>query len=493
MRGALRVVLTRPSLRSFRLLFATRLTGQLADGAFQVALASYVIFSPEKQATAGQVAQAFAVLLLPFCVVGPFAGVFLDRWQRRQVLVWANILRGLLVVVVALLVGLHVPNWLFYIGALAVLSANRFILAGLSASLPHTVPARHLVTANAVLPTAGTIAATCGGAVGLVVHAVLGSGDSGTIGELVAVAALYVLAGTFALGIGRTALGPLDAPDEETWQAVRSVARGVAEGAQHIMSRPVAGRALLAVMASRFCYAVVTIATLLLYRNLFNDPSHPEKGLAGFAVAVGVSGVGFGLGAVVTPLITRRLRLETWIALCLFGAAVTELFFGLPFRPLPLLIGALLLGVASQSQKICTDTIAQRSVDDEYRGRVFVFYDIVYNGAFVLAAAFAAATLPTTGKSYLVIGTVAACYGLVGLWYTLRSVRGGGTETALRGPDAPGFAASQGADGRGTVRRRPDRQNVDQQSADRPNADRQSPNRQSPDAQVAESTTPAVR
>lgn len=431
LRSGLHKVLAAPSLHDFRLLFATRLIGQLSDGAFQVALTSYVIFSPEKQATAGQVAQAFAVLLLPFTLVGPFAGVFLDRWPRRQVLVYANLLRAALVVVVAVLIAANVPNALLYVGALAVLSCNRFILAGLSAGLPHTVPASQLVTANSALPTAGTLAATLGGAVGLIVHAVLGSGNSGTIGELFVVTGLYALAGLIPLRIGRRALGPADVPEEGALEAMRTVARGVAEGARHLMSRPVASRALLAVTAARFCYAMVTIMTLLLYRNLFNDPSKPEKGLAGFALAVGISGVGFGLSAVITPLVTRRISLEAWITVCLLGAAATELFFGLPFAPIPLLVGALFLGIVSQGQKICTDTLTQRSVDDEYRGRVFVFYDIVYNGAFVLAAAFAAATLPTTGKSYLVLFIVAACYALVGVWYGWKSVlRGRGSRVS---------------------------------------------------------------
>lgn len=444
-KGGLRSVLTGAHLHNFRLLFAVRVIGQLSDGAFQVALASYVIFSPEKQATAGQVAQAFAVLLLPFTLVGPFAGVFLDRWPRRQVLVLANLLRAALVIVVAVLVGLHVPNALFYVGALAVLSANRFILAGLSASLPHTVPARQLVTANAALPTAGTIAATCGGAIGLIAHALAGTGTGATIGELIAVSVLYAAAGLVALGIGRSVLGPMEAPQDDAWSAVRTVARGVAEGARHVAARPAAGRALLAVTVARFCYAVVTITTLLLYRNLFNDPNQPNKGLAGFALAVGASGIGFGLAAVITPLVVRRIRLELWIAFCLFGSAVTELLFGLPFKPLPLLAGALLLGVASQGQKICTDTIVQSSVDDEYRGRAFVFYDIVFNGAFVLAAAFAAALLPQTGKSYAVLIVVAACYAVTGLWYTGRSLRGrrggggedGGVSAPPRRSDAP--------------------------------------------------------
>lgn len=433
---ALRTVLTGPQLRSFRLLFATRIVGQLSDGAFQVALASYVIFSPEKQATAGQVAQAFAVLLLPFTVVGPFAGVFLDRWPRRQVLVFANLLRAALVIVVALLVGLHVPNALFYVGALGVLSANRFILAGLSASLPHTVAASQLVAANSALPTAGTLAATAGGAVSLIVHAVLGTGDSATIGELICVAALYAAAAMFALGIERSRLGPLELPGESTWSAVRSVARGVLEGARHLAVRPVAGRALSAVTVSRFCYGVVTIMTLLLYRNQFNDPSQPDKGLAGFALAVGLSGAGFGLSALVTPLVTRRIPLEAWITVCLLGAAVSELCFGLPFRPVPLLIGAFLLGVASQGQKISTDTLVQRSVDDEFRGRVFVFYDMVFNGAFVLAAAFAAAALPTNGESYVVVTIIACCYAAAGLWYGFRSLRGP-VSAPPAGSDAP--------------------------------------------------------
>lgn len=420
-RRMLRSVLTGPHLHSFRLLLATRLTGQFADGAFQVALASYVIFSPEKQATAGEVAQAFAALLLPFTVVGPFAGVFLDRWDRRLVIVWANLVRAVLVVGVIICLGFGLGNGPFYVGALAVLSANRFILAGLSASLPHTVPADQLVTANALAPTAGTLVATTGGVVGLVMNALVGTGQKSTIGVLACVAGLYCVASLVALAIPSGLLGPADAPGDRLWAAVQSVARGVAQAARHVAHRPGAGRALVAISVSRFCYAVVTIMTLLLFRNYFNSPADTNKGLAGFAVAVGLSGAGFGVSAVITPIVVRRMRLETWMALCLIGAAATEVVFGAPFEQLPLLVGAFVLGVVSQGQKICTDTLVQRHVDDEFRGRVFVFYDIVYNGSFVLAAAFAAASLPMSGVSYPVLAVVAVCYAGVGAWYWIRS------------------------------------------------------------------------
>ena len=85
----------------FRRLFAVRIASQLTDGVFQVALASYVVFSPERAPGPGAIAAALAVVLLPFSVLGPFVGVLLDRWSRRQVLAWSNFVRVGLVAVLA--------------------------------------------------------------------------------------------------------------------------------------------------------------------------------------------------------------------------------------------------------------------------------------------------------------------------------------------------------------------------------------------------------
>ena len=81
---------------NFRRLLAVRLLSQGADGVYQVALATYVVFSPEKQTSAAAIASAMAVLLLPYSLVGPFAGVLLDRWRRRQVFLYGNLLRAVL-------------------------------------------------------------------------------------------------------------------------------------------------------------------------------------------------------------------------------------------------------------------------------------------------------------------------------------------------------------------------------------------------------------
>ena len=409
----------RELLRSglFRRLFGTRLVGQFGDGVFQVALAAFVVFSPEKEATAGDVAEAFALLLLPFTVIGPFAGVFLDRWRRRQVLLYANLLRAAIVLIVITQVLADHSGWLFYTSALAALSCNRFILAGLSAALPQAVDNERLVVANAVSPTAGTLAATLGGSVGVVVRAIVGSGDHANALILAVAALLYTASALVARTMPQDSLGPDERPETSTWSEVKIVARGLWEGLRHLGERKAAAAALVAITANRFCYGLTTIMVLLLFRNTFNDPHDTNAGLRGFGVAVAVSGVGFFLAAIATPVVLRRVGLSTWITVCMAGSGIALAASATWFRVPPLLAGALVAGFFAQGQKICTDTTVQRDVEDAYRGRVFSLYDMLFNGAFVAAATVAAATIPASGKSLTLIYATVAVYIAVGLSY----------------------------------------------------------------------------
>ena len=59
---------------------AIRLISQTADGLLQAALVASLVFSPEKQHTAAGFAAASTILFLPFSLIGPFTGVFIDRW-----------------------------------------------------------------------------------------------------------------------------------------------------------------------------------------------------------------------------------------------------------------------------------------------------------------------------------------------------------------------------------------------------------------------------
>src|SRR3954453_5549391 len=90
--------------RDFRRLFGTRLVSQFSDGIFQFAVGGYAFFNPEKQTTAAEIAAGLAVLLLPYSILGPFVGVFIDRCSRRQILVIAPFVRGTLLLTAAALI-----------------------------------------------------------------------------------------------------------------------------------------------------------------------------------------------------------------------------------------------------------------------------------------------------------------------------------------------------------------------------------------------------
>lgn len=412
----LRVVLRR---RDFRRLFATRLVSQAGDGAFQAGLASLFFFSPERATTAGAVAAAFAVALLPYTLVGPFAGVLLDRWRRRQVLLVVNLVRTLAVLGVAAIVVVGDVGPVLYVAVLGCLSLNRFFLTGLGAGLPHVVPPRELVTANAVSPTSGTVAALLGGALGYGVRVTAGPGDRTDALILLLAAGAYLTSAGLALRMHRDLLGP-DAPRAA---AVRDVARGIVAGAAHLASRRPAVHALAVIAVHRAGLGVTTLATILLCRNRFTEPGDTDGALALLGTVVGLTGAGYALAAITTPAAVRRFGVPTWVAVsCLLAAAAQASFALVPTVPV-LLVSGVLLGVAVQGTKICVDAILQSTVDDAFLGRVFSVHDMIFNGVFVVAAGTAVLLLPADGLSQPVLGAVAVAYALAALGHRRATAR----------------------------------------------------------------------
>jgi MFS family permease len=412
--GDLRALLRFPG---FRRLLAVRLLSQLADGVFQVALATHVVFSPQNQTSPGAIASAMAVLLLPYSLLGPFAGVLLDRWRRRQVLFFGNLLRAVMAAATAALLLTEAPQWLFYLSALSVTAVNRFILAGLSAALPRVVDEERLVIGNSLSPTAGTVAATAGGGVAFAVRLVVPAGAGADAVVVLVGSGVYLLAGAAALRMGRDVLGPDPGRvPPRIGAAVAGTARGLIAGLRHLSERRRAARALAAMTLMRFCYGALTVMVLMLARYTWGDGAGPgEQGLRWLGIAVLVSGLGFLAAAVVTPMVVGRLTEMSWMAVCAGAAVVLEPTLGLTFAAGPMLVAAFVLGLVTQGAKIATDTVVQSSVDDAYRGRVFSLYDMLFNVAFVGAAGVAALMLPQDGRSPELVVTVALIYAAVTL------------------------------------------------------------------------------
>jgi MFS family permease len=409
--GDLRAVLAE---RNFRRLFATRLISQAGDGMFTAGLGAYVFFNAASFPNPGAAAAAFTVLYLPYSLIGPFAGVFIDRWSRRQILVWSALLRASFVVLTASLVAAGRLGPPLYVGVLAVLGVNRFFLSSLSAALPHVVAEDTLVMANAIAPTVGTIVSFGGGLAGLGVHFLTGGGQGGSAVTLLVAGGCYLIAGAIGATMRRDLLGPPPLAEGERRRGLLAelgvVVRGLAVGAQHVWQRRPVAAALGATGGQRAMYGILLLTSILLYRNYFYAASSANSSLAHFTLVVIAAAIGYGGAAVTTPIATRRLSKAAWIAVMLGLGGVATGALGPAFQQVPFLVLSLTLGLVAQSVAICATTIIQQQMDDDYRGRVFALYDMLFNVPFVIGAVVAAQIIPNTGKSYLLIAVAAAGY-----------------------------------------------------------------------------------
>lgn len=385
-------------------LVAVRFSAQWGDGLFQAALGGALLFNPQRAADPAAVVAGLAVLLLPYSVLGPFAGGLLDRWDRRRVLLWANLLRAVFLFVVAVVVAEGVTGPGLFVGSLAAAGVSRFVLAGLSAALPHVVRTAALVGVNAALSTAGAVLAVLGAGTALGVRQVLGSGNVGSGVTVVVAAVGSLVAGFVAAGFARQALGPDAEPaggakggDGST---TRAVAAGLDRGARAVWRAPGVAAALLALGAHRVVFGVNTLLTLLLVRTAFpqNSPLMPS-GIAGLGQVVAAGAVGLLLAAVLTPVLVRRWGQRRAVTGALSVAVVAQLGLVPTFTQGAVLLAALVLGTTGQVVKLVADAAMQTQVDDLHRGQVFALQDALFNVAYVAAVAAAATVVPADGRS----------------------------------------------------------------------------------------------
>ncbi len=396
----------------FRRLLAVRFAAQWGDGMFQAALGGAVLFNPEREADPLAVAAGLAVILLPYSVVGPFAGALLDRWDRRRVLLVANLVRAVLTLVVAVIVFAGIAGPPLYLAALAVAGVSRFVLAGLSASLPHVVARQHLVEANVLAATAGAGVAALGGATAIGARALLGTGDTGSALTTAVAAAGSILAAVLAAGFAARLLGP-DRTDEPDRTLV-AVARGLADGARATARTPTVAASFVALAAHRLAFGVSTLLTLMLFRHTFTGTGVLRGGMAGVGEAVVLAAAGLGVAALLTPWLVHRLGRPRTVRIALLVAAGTQVALA-AWLTLPAVLGAaFLLGGAGQVVKLCADAGVQGEVGDEARGRVFALYDAVFNICYVVAIAVAALLAPPTGVAPWLVAATAGVY-LLGL------------------------------------------------------------------------------
>ena len=392
-------------------LLLVRWIGQATDGIFQGALATFVLFSPERQANALNAALAFAVVLLPYSIIGPFVGTVLDRVSRQRALVISNFSRALDLLLIALLVFTGNTGLELTIFVLIAFGINRLILAATSAGLPLLVEQPNLISANAMAVTGGSVFLVLGGGLGLGLRKLfdsLGTADHVDAYLIMAAACGYALASAMAMRLRKLEIGPLDHERKPA-----SLTQGfieMREGWDFLKIHSDAMRGIIANGLQRGGLTALTLVGLMLERNTFNDPAKPEAGLSGLALAFSIAGIGIVLGALIAPFGVKRYGRHSWMRKMMYLSVLGPLPLAIWGTEITLFLAAFLTSLFGQSFKVTNDALVQSKIDDYYRGRVFAVYDVLVNAAIVSGGIIAALLLSDSGKGWQVPTLVSLIY-----------------------------------------------------------------------------------
>lgn len=468
-------------------LSTARLSALLSEGIHQAALGGVVLFSPESATTPAAIAGGFAVMLLPYSVVGPFAAAALDRWDRRVVVAVAALIRTLAIVATIALVaagGVHSGAGLATLFALSLVAIGlgRLINTGMTAAMPKVVPDRILAATNSVLVTVGSVITAVGAVAAFAVLALLGAGDAAVSWTLVP-AVLTAVLGVWAilalpprhLGPDREELvaGPGDgpAPPGVAVEAARLFAGGLAVGVRGARSTPLVWVALTGVGVGRVAFGITTMLAILLLREAESEATGGPvvAGMGGFGLLTAAVAAGMGLAAVVTPwAIARAPRILT-VAAGAALAAVAQLVVGPTLDPAALIAGALFIGLGAQIVKLVADNAMQTDVPDARRGGVFALQDALFNTAFVVGMVAVLPVVPDDGRSVSLMVVPAVLYGasaVLAVVVPSQSGTGGDRAATHRAP-----ADGSDAHGAGTDRAATHGTHADRTAADRSDSD----------------------
>lgn len=381
------------ALPEFRRLLELRLVSQFGDGLFAAGLAGGLLFSTERAATPWAIAGSFAVLYLPYSLLGPFAGALLDRWDRRLVLVGANIGRLLMVLVVAWLLVISAHELAILIAALIVNGFTRFVSSGLSAALPHVVPRDQVVSMNSIATAAGGAAAFLGAIFMLVPRWLFGANDVGAAAIIFLVSVPVAFALWLSWRFTPHLLGPDDSKRAIHGSVVYAVATGWVHGARTVAAVPTVAATLAGLAAHRMVLGINSLLVLVLVRHT-DVPN--VAGLGTTALFFAAVGIGQFLAAALMPVAVARWgRYATANGALAIAAAIQVAGSGLQL-PVMMVCG-FLLGLAGQVVKLCADSAMQLDVDDALRGHVFTVQDALFWIAFIIAVTAAAAVIPPGG------------------------------------------------------------------------------------------------
>lgn len=365
--------------RNFLFLFLGQIISQLGD---RLSLMALLNFAYQKR-DYGSPMEIFKILLftiIPVFLIGPVAGVYVDRWDRRRTMFTCDFLRAMLVMAIPVFLFYHKNLAVAYFLIFLVFSLGRFFIPAKLSIVPDLVERKDLVIANSLVNITGMIAA------------VIGFGISGALVEHVGAekgfylnGLGFLISGSFIFFISKKPAPRLNLikVGEEIVEVIKkSVIREIKDGVLYFIKQRGIGFTAGILFAIASALGVVSLVIIAFVQNTLGSATKDLGFLIMFL------GTGLFVGTLVYGRFGQRLNQYKTIFVALFLSGAIICLFALSLGRYPSFgLAAILsfaLGFLFAPVLIAANTIIHKVSDNEMRGKVFSSIEIVMHLGFLL-------------------------------------------------------------------------------------------------------------
>ncbi len=409
---------------NFLALWGGQVFSQLADKVYLVLMIALINtqFQASNQSISGWVSVLMMAFTIPAVLFGSVAGVFVDRWSKKAVLVATNIWRGILVLSIPFLlwlthdwkpVGVMPVGFLIILGVTFLVSTlTQFFAPAEQAAIPLVVEEQHLLSANSLYTTTMMASVIVGFAVGEPLLAIADGlwsqlGGSGSLGKELLVGGSYAIAGLILFLLATKEKH--HHPDTE----FPHVFSDLRDGFAYLKANHRVRNALLQLIILFSVFAALTVLAVRMAEIIPNM----KASQFGFLLAAG--GVGIAAGATILGQFGQRFSYAQ-LSLCgCMGMAASLIGLSIFTTQLWLvLLLVALLGIFGALVGIPMQTAIQTETPPEMRGKVFGLQNNVINIALSLPLALAGVAETFLGLQAVFLGLAAIVFsGGILTWY----------------------------------------------------------------------------
>ena len=354
--------------RRFALLWTAQLVSTIGSSLTDLAAAIYVY---KVTGSALNVGLTLMVTAIPTLFVGLFAGVFVDRYDRKRILQASDLLRGLLVLLIPFFV-IDTGNILtLYVILFAAAVVRQFFDPAWESVLPEIASEEELARANSFL-SISSFGSTA-----------VGFAAAGLLAGINIHVPFIIDAATFLFSFLCVSLVKLpkhaDAPEEPT--SPRVIVANLREGAKTLWEIPLLRSLLLAGALVNLSFGLWNVLLLPMAIKVLHA-SEAEYGLQ-----EGLTSVGFAIAALLMAKYLDRLPEVEWMTVSIVGMGVFGVFYGLAPNIQIAIVIVMITGFLNAPFGIARRTLMQRNIPRAMRGRVFSAFFVTRDVLFLLGMA----------------------------------------------------------------------------------------------------------